>query len=103
MDNYNNNDENANEINVEAADEIVSEVGSEIPDDTNYKEVQIREMLVDGKKQEGNIITIDDTQGKQKINVTVYTQDIETIQKKEKGKSVVHEWLKKNIFISRRG
>lgn len=81
---------------------INNENVNDINNDTNYKEVQIKEMLIDGKKQEGNIITIDNTKGKQEINVTVYTQDIETVQNKEKGISVLHEWLKKGIFRNKR-
>ncbi|RDY31895.1 hypothetical protein [Lachnotalea glycerini] len=67
-----------------------------------YKEVKINKMIVNGKEQEGNIILAEDTKGKTELNVTVYTQDIKTVQEKKKGNFSIYELLKKCIFHNRR-
>lgn len=43
--------------------------------DSQYKEIKINKMIVNGKEQEGNIIDGDDTKNIQELNVTVYTQN----------------------------
>jgi len=104
------NDENPNETENESLNKVSNENlnktdtenSSELVIDSNYKEVQINKMIINGKEQEGNLITIDDTRGKQEINVKVYTQDIEAVPNKEEGKQTLHEWIKKGIFRNKR-
>lgn len=43
--------------------------------DSQYKEIKINKMIVNGKEQEGNIIDGDETKNIQELNVTVYTQN----------------------------
>lgn len=42
---------------------------------SNYKEMKVSKMIVNGKEQEGNIISAEDTKDIQQLNVTVYTQN----------------------------
>ncbi|MDR1769198.1 MAG: hypothetical protein LBS02_00985 [Hungatella sp.] len=44
--------------------------------DTQYKEVEVNKMIINGKEQAGNIINAEDTKDKQELNVTVYTRSI---------------------------
>jgi hypothetical protein len=41
----------------------------------NYKEMKVSKMIVNGKEQEGNIISAEVTKDSQQLNVTVYTQN----------------------------
>lgn len=41
----------------------------------NYKEMKVSKMVVNGKEQEGNIISAEVTKDSQQLNVTVYTQN----------------------------
>ena len=41
----------------------------------NYKEMKVSKMIVNGKEQEGNIISAEVTKDNQQLNVTVYTQN----------------------------
>ena len=43
-----------------------------------YREVKIDKLIINGKEQQGQIIPADATIGKQEINVTVYTQHLNT-------------------------
>lgn len=80
--------------------------------DTKYKEVKINKMIVNGKEQAGNIISTEDSKEKQELNVTVYTQEldsneietkeIKSSQKIRKGISMIHELFKKRIFHHKR-
>lgn len=70
--------------------------------DTKYKEVKIDKMVVNGKEQQGSIISADDTKGKNELNVKVYTQDITTIPKKRKVSNTIYELLQKSIFRNKR-
>lgn len=41
----------------------------------NYEEKKVSKMIVNGKEQEGNIISAEDTRDNQQLNVTIYTQN----------------------------
>jgi len=41
----------------------------------NYKEMKVSKMIVNGKEQEGNIISAEVTKDSQQLNVAVYTQN----------------------------
>jgi len=41
----------------------------------NYKEMKVSKMIVNGKEQEGNIISAEVTKDNQQLNVAVYTQN----------------------------
>ncbi|MFW6678871.1 hypothetical protein ACOAOT_14565 [Lacrimispora sp. AGF001] len=41
----------------------------------NYKEMKISKMIVNGKEQEGNIISSEVTKDNQQLNVTVFTEN----------------------------
>jgi hypothetical protein len=83
--------------------ENLNEIKNEIEEikDAKYKEIKINKMIVNGKEQAGNIISAEDTKDMQELNITVYTQDIGTVQKKEK-RSKIYELLPKGIFRNRR-
>ncbi|MDK2967534.1 MULTISPECIES: hypothetical protein [Lacrimispora] len=42
---------------------------------SNYKEMKVSKMVVNGKEREGNVIHPEDTRDSQQLNVTVYTQN----------------------------
>ncbi|MDF2889563.1 MAG: hypothetical protein K0R23_3948 [Lacrimispora sp.] len=42
---------------------------------SNYKEMKVSKMIVNGKEQEGNVISAEVTKDNQQLNVTVYTQN----------------------------
>ncbi len=42
---------------------------------SNYKEMKVSKMIVNGKEQEGNVISAEVTKDSQQLNVTVYTQN----------------------------
>lgn len=44
-------------------------------DGKTYKEVKINKLVINGKEQQGQIISSDTTDHVQEINVTIYTQD----------------------------
>ncbi|WP_077611673.1 hypothetical protein [Clostridium sp. Marseille-P2415] len=70
--------------------------------DAKYKEIKINKMIINGKEQEGNIISAEDTKDKQELNVTVYTQSIKTAEKKGGRHSWIHELLQKGLFHDKR-
>jgi len=41
----------------------------------NYKEMKVSKLIVNGKEQEGNIISAEVTKDNQQLNVAVYTQN----------------------------
>ncbi len=53
--------------------------------DTQYKEVEVNKMIINGKEQAGNIINAEDTKNKQELNVTVYTAALRNPRKAEGG------------------
>ena len=40
----------------------------------NYEEMKVSKLIVNGKEQEGNIISAEDTRDNQQLNVTIYTK-----------------------------
>lgn len=70
--------------------------------DTNYKEVKINKLIINGKEQEGNIITAEDTKDKQELNVTVFTENSKTGDTKGGGRSRLYELLQKVLFRNKR-
>ncbi|GLB32298.1 hypothetical protein LAD12857_42210 [Lacrimispora amygdalina] len=42
---------------------------------SNYKEMKVSKIIVNGKEQAGNIISAEDTKDTQQLNVTIYTQN----------------------------
>lgn len=69
---------------------------------TKYKEIKINKMIINGKEQEGNIINAEDTKDGQELNVTVYTQSIETVEKKGGRHCWIYELLQKGLFHDKR-
>ena len=72
--------------------------------DKEYKEIKIGKMIVNGKEQKGNIISSEDTKNKQELHVTIYTQDLDTVEKKREERSWIYELLKlkKGFFHNKR-
>ncbi|ADL05445.1 hypothetical protein [Lacrimispora saccharolytica] len=70
--------------------------------DTQYKEVEINKMIINGKEQAGNIINAEDTRGKQEINVTVYTRSMPQVQKDGGRNNRFYELLQKVLFHNKR-
>lgn len=69
----------------------------------DYKEIKINKMLINGKEQEGNVISAEDTADKQELNITVYTQSKESIEKKDRRHSRIYELFQKGLFHGKRG
>ncbi len=70
--------------------------------DTKYKEVKINKMIINGKEQAGNIINAEDTNGKQELNVTVYTRSMTEAAKGGGGHNKFYELLQKVLFKNKR-
>ena len=70
--------------------------------DTQYKEVEINKMIINGKEQAGNIINAEDTRGKQEINVTVYPRSMPQVQKDGGRNNRFYELLQKVLFHNKR-
>ncbi len=70
--------------------------------DTKYKEVKINKMIINGKEQTGNIINAEDTEGKQELNVTVYTNGMTEATKGGGGHNKFYELLQKVFFKNKR-
>lgn len=67
-----------------------------------YKEVKIKKMIINGKEQEGSIIKAEDTTDKQELNITLYTQNSETVVENKGGHRWFYELLQKVIFYNKR-